>query len=202
VHQATSKDPDDRYQSARELASDLGNVLCQKPVAAKFYRYRFDEKEIAAERPHGVLFTSFVFLFTAVIISLGILVNGSPNFQIIDRIIILLITSLAIIASCYVLTGHKWARLMAAILFGIFGLSLVVVPLLVYPAHLSNSGLDRRVVEHYLLPLFFYELLGLLHLYLVLRLYRHDVRSWFNFSQRLRSEHSKRASLRRWLSHS
>jgi hypothetical protein len=93
---------------------------------------------------------------------------------------------------------------MAAIIFGIFGLSLVVVvPLLSgYAAHLIYGGLSWPEVEMYLLPLFFYGLIGLFHLFLVLRLYRHEVQSWFDFSERLRSEHRKRAPLRRYLNHS
>ena len=66
VHKATAKDPDDRYQTADDLADDLLNVLDGKPVNAPPYRYRLDEREIDAERPKAIIGISFEFATIAV----------------------------------------------------------------------------------------------------------------------------------------
>ncbi len=66
VHKATAKDPDDRYQTADDLADDLLNVLDGKPVKAPPYRYRLDEREIDAERPKAIIGISFEFATIAV----------------------------------------------------------------------------------------------------------------------------------------
>src|SRR5262249_37743637 len=62
THKATAKDPDERYDSALLFAEDLQKVLDGKKVGADPYRYKFDEREIIAERPTEVVFLSF-FLF-------------------------------------------------------------------------------------------------------------------------------------------
>ena len=66
VHKAAAKDPDDRYQTAEDLADDLLNVLDGKPVKAPPYRYRLDEREIDAERPKVIIGISFEFATIAV----------------------------------------------------------------------------------------------------------------------------------------
>ncbi len=66
VHKAAAKDPDDRYQTADDLAEDLLNVLDGKPVKAPPYRYRLDEREIDAERPKAIIGISFEFATIAV----------------------------------------------------------------------------------------------------------------------------------------
>src|SRR5262249_40350911 len=74
VHKAIAPDPDDRYQSAAALASDLQNVIDRKPVIAPPYRYKADLREIAAERPASVTFISILMMVS--------LLLGSPNYAI------------------------------------------------------------------------------------------------------------------------
>jgi hypothetical protein len=59
LHKATAKDPDDRYRTATEFATDLGRWLDGKSVAALPYRYRLDYREIKAERPAGIMVIAF-----------------------------------------------------------------------------------------------------------------------------------------------
>ncbi|WP_435015377.1 serine/threonine-protein kinase [Tundrisphaera sp. TA3] len=67
LHKATAKDPDNRYQDAGQFAADLQNVLDGKPVSAPPYRFRFDEREIEAERPRVVIGISFEFFLVAIL---------------------------------------------------------------------------------------------------------------------------------------
>ncbi len=67
VHKAAAKDPDDRYQTAGELAADLKNVLDGRPVSAPPYRCRMDEREIDAERPRAIILITFEFAMVAVL---------------------------------------------------------------------------------------------------------------------------------------
>jgi hypothetical protein len=60
VHKATHKDPDERYQSADELASDLQKFLDGKPVSAPPYRYRLDMRETVGSRPGVVMVSAFL----------------------------------------------------------------------------------------------------------------------------------------------
>src|SRR5262249_26769203 len=53
VHRAIAKDPDERYPSASEMAGDLARFLAGQPVTARPYRYRFDRREVVAERPRA-----------------------------------------------------------------------------------------------------------------------------------------------------
>ena len=65
VHRATQKDPDQRYASASELATDLECYLAGKPVTAPHYQYRLDEREIIAARPGGVVLSAFIILLVS-----------------------------------------------------------------------------------------------------------------------------------------
>lgn len=66
VHQATQKDPDQRYASAADFAADLDRFLSGKPVAAPPYRFRLDEREIIAARPGRVTLAAFAFFVCVV----------------------------------------------------------------------------------------------------------------------------------------
>ena len=67
VHKATAKDPDERYQTAAELATDLDRALLGKEVSAHPYRYRYNADEIAASRPLSVLIATVVFFSSSML---------------------------------------------------------------------------------------------------------------------------------------
>ena len=204
VHQATAKDPDDRYQSALALAEDLDNVLAKKPVMAKFYRYRFDEKEIAAERPREIIFISFAFMLMALsafFVSCwtassrwGIRANTSD--YLLDMTIAfasMIFGGLCFISSCFILTGRKWARLMTAITCIIVGsCSLAGSTALIYYAiealRDDRSGTSRLTS---ILPSLIMLFVSLLPILLIPLLYRRGIKNWFDFSERLRAEHKQ-----------
>jgi serine/threonine protein kinase len=65
VHKALAKDPDDRYHSAAEFADDLQHCLDKEPVTAEPYRYKFDTREIVAERPWAITAVAMWWFFSA-----------------------------------------------------------------------------------------------------------------------------------------
>jgi serine/threonine protein kinase len=67
VHRAIAKDRDERYACAADLAEDLERFLGGKPVLAPPYRYRVDEREIAAQRPAWVVTVAALFIGLAII---------------------------------------------------------------------------------------------------------------------------------------
>ncbi len=70
LHKATGRDPDERYQTAAELAADLQRCLDGKPVAAKPYRYQADLSEIEATRPRSVLALSIAVQAVSLVLGL------------------------------------------------------------------------------------------------------------------------------------
>ena len=138
VHKATAKDPDERYQSALAFAGDLENVLAHKPVAAPLYRYRFDERDIIAERPIAVLYISFLLMSIALFLCWATFVAmtrgfSSSNPAHIDPLSPVLMgqvfmSSLLFLAASFILKGHQWARLMTAAFCVILGVYLISSP--------------------------------------------------------------------------
>jgi hypothetical protein len=58
VHQATAKDPEERYATADCFAKDLQRILEEKRPLASKYRYESDDKSVQATRPGKVLFSA------------------------------------------------------------------------------------------------------------------------------------------------
>jgi serine/threonine protein kinase len=84
VHKAVAKDPDERYQSAAGLAADIQRHLEGRPVEAAPYRYRLDLREIAAERPGGVVVaTTILFVWAALF---GLLAAASLSALLLEAI--------------------------------------------------------------------------------------------------------------------
>ena len=72
VHKATQKDPDQRYQSAADLAAELDRFLAGKPVEAPAYSFRLDEREITAARPSQVTLAAVIFFIMAFFLFMAI----------------------------------------------------------------------------------------------------------------------------------
>jgi serine/threonine protein kinase len=77
LHKATARDPDDRYQTAADLAADLRRWLDGRPVDAPPYRYRLDPREIKAERPAGIMVLAFAHFLAS---ALSTIVTASLTF--------------------------------------------------------------------------------------------------------------------------
>jgi serine/threonine protein kinase len=67
VHRATNKDPDERYQTSEAFAQDLQRWLDGRQTTAPPYRFRFDEREIAADRPRELLSGAIVFFLMGIV---------------------------------------------------------------------------------------------------------------------------------------
>src|SRR5262249_24529652 len=63
IHKATARDPDQRYASAVEMATDLQYWLDGKPVSANRYRYFFDRREIVLRRPAYIMVPALLLFF-------------------------------------------------------------------------------------------------------------------------------------------
>jgi serine/threonine protein kinase len=128
VHKASAKDPDARYETAQEFADDLQRYLDGQPVLAPPYRYRFDEGEIIAARPSGVVLSGFITALVAsfialicicmTILTLAMIVGDSSQASTTGSIILVAFQGLlgfVILAGGIFLTwqlfaGRAWAR--------------------------------------------------------------------------------------------
>ena len=197
AHRATAKDPDERYQTAQEFEEDLERFLTGKHVEARTYRYRFDEREIIAERPSSVTFTAFLLFFYAIFLSLATVFTAYAYYwQLVllgDRgpswglLFLSNISSLALLiaatAGCFwvaggLLSGRRRARWM-----GLMAVVTILILLLSHAIGLFGVFSGRR--EDAVLssvPFIFVTVL-----YAPLLLSRR-ARDWFRLADRLRAE--------------
>ena len=198
VHQATAKDPDDRYQSALALAADLANVLNNKPVAAKPYRYRFDDREIAAERPREVIFLSFAFMLASLVIVAAALLGAFYLWS----IVLFIVGCACFVTSCAILTGRKWARLLTAICCVVLSLSLLAPSAQAiyqsYQFYQSHHGFQTGVdLSRFVIEASSMVLIDVIPMLMVPLLYRRGIETWLDFCEKLRAEHKRHASILR-----
>jgi hypothetical protein len=203
VHQSTAKDPDERYQSALAFAADLGNVLSNQPVAAKLYRYRFNEKDIEAERPISIIYISFVLMCDAMMaifvpIPLALLQElnwiQSGQAAVIAYAPFVVFFSFALFVSTdAMLRARLWARLITTILVIIISVSLVFgVGVQLYIFITSDVDPSFIVIVYNIITL-----IGIaLHVMIVQKLYCGRIGRWFAVSKKLRSEYKQQASPR------
>ncbi|HUG18312.1 MAG TPA: bifunctional serine/threonine protein kinase/MFS transporter [Planctomycetaceae bacterium] len=69
VHQATAKDPDDRYPDIAAMREDLTVALRGGKVSAPPYQFRFDTSEITRNRPLPTSILGLVYLFIVVVLA-------------------------------------------------------------------------------------------------------------------------------------
>jgi serine/threonine protein kinase len=195
VHKATAKDPDERYQSVSEFGHDLQLFLDRKPVVATPYRHKFDEREIAAERPNGVLFVAFGFFFLSIVSFLFLLLspfmprsgnssNSQPWVAALESSMICLV--------CYwiargLLSGKRAAGWLASLICILFTLASIID--LIYVVHRNKNSLSYNIL--FLLLLFVFPPSAGFFI-----LVRGRSRQWFRLAERLRHEHKKQSSLR------
>jgi serine/threonine protein kinase len=206
VHKATAKDPDERYPSALAFADDLRCVLSKRSIGAKPYRYKLDEREIAAERPTVVVYISLIYMTCSIIciyiIAFHVIRDAAHGFQLFRQLmdwqsyewtssrpwlyrallyyLVLAHTSMASFVSCvYLLSGYKSARFSATILCFLSAFCILYV---VQPSLLFLS-------EDLLLGLHF--ILSLIPAVLAPLLYRRPIQVWLNFCEQLRLEHKR-----------
>lgn len=194
VHKASSKDPDERYQSAADFALDLKRYIAGKKVEAHPYRYRMDEREIAAERPSEILAVVFTCQFFAILLIVvggvviarhsEVLAIGSPLFNV-------FVASCLASAAWFYALGHgllagRWIAWGAALLTCLIGALASVF----YSSFLT-SGLALYVSMGPLTTALFTLLLNAPAMVVVGILVRRRSRNWFRFAEQLRAEHSK-----------
>jgi serine/threonine protein kinase len=118
VHKATSKDPEERYQTAEEMAAELDRFLEGKAVNAPPYRYRLDFQEIVASRPGGVVLASFVCflagmtLFTAItaVALMMLAISGMQLVSLVQVVVAVWCLAAGCVLGYGLLAGWSWAR--------------------------------------------------------------------------------------------
>jgi serine/threonine protein kinase len=189
VHKAAARDPDDRYPSAAEFASDLDRFQDGKIVMAVPYRYKFDDREIVAARPPEVLFAGFWHMFASLYALLtgteGIW-NGIFRSGLAGVAWVYVSTSLLGVLYYFVgrglLGGRSWSR-WVGIACGALNMCLFLTYIF-----LLTRGL-RKMTGSYMLSLFVAIILcwGATVAILV----RRKTRAWFQLVGRLRTEHRR-----------
>jgi serine/threonine protein kinase len=206
VHKATAKDPDDRYQHAADFADDLQRSLDGQAVFAEPYRYKFDEREIVAERPWRLTVAAFWFFFVAIFYALvclphqiGMSIANPAGRQMFPATpaeyvgVIAGYLSLAAVACCigfWLLSGRTWARWLGLVVAVIsVGLSLR------QPVQVIMDSWEHRNFEYlalmsmWLLCRFAVVLGGCFVIFVLLM--DQTAKQWFRFSDRVRSEHDE-----------
>jgi hypothetical protein len=189
VHMATAKDPDERYQTASDFATDLRNHLEGTPVTATPFRYKFDAREVITVRPADVTLAGLWVLFASLYSLLGGL--GGLWADVIQRGLGLVkserpyMLSLGVLYAFVgrgLLLGQRWARWVgiAACAYGICRFGADIYRLVVSPSNLIGSS---RFSIEVTVVLFWAATLVIL--------IRRRTGDWFRFAERLRSEHEQ-----------
>jgi len=187
---ATAKDPDERYQSAKELAEDLGRLLDGSSVLAPAYRYRLDMSEIKASRPRSVLVLS-IFLFSWVPqLGIGFLVtlfnqlNGfrSNDFETLSTLVLTFVgVLLCPLVGWGLLAGRLWSQWCSVLLCGITGFFFLTF----WPPIMNVSKLSYDSLILYTLL----WALGLVLLFCATLPFRGSASVWFRLAHQRRQEH-------------
>jgi len=201
VHRAIAKDPDDRYPSAGELAEDLQRCLDNQPVDAEPYRYRFDEREIVADRPWQITAASFWFFYAAsyyVLISSPRAVVGAYNRN--EGWQGMVSASLPFLGAaavcCFVghmlLYGRPWSRWLGIPVAGLITGHSMHVFLKYATVYLFGKPIPDMLrmltaITGWILPLLVMILGGLLVIAVLLM--QRKPKAWFEFSKHIRAEH-------------
>lgn len=191
VHKATSKDPDQRYQSANEFSADLDRFLTGKDVEASTYTYAIDLTEIKGRRPTDVLIIAFLAiltgigtLFTWVFVASwsleGEVYKGSLSqnwFPLSILLALVVATSVfPMFAGVSFASGRRWARYALSTTLLLFGFWMLTV------AFLYASGW-----RNYIVSALFGILGAIVVVYGSMPFYDKEMRDWFSFAHRLRS---------------
>jgi serine/threonine protein kinase len=196
LHKAIAKDPDERYQTAADLAGDLERWLVGKPVAALPYRYRLDPREIKAERPGGIIVLAFVHFLASAITSswlLGTLIlvfnkrlredaPTPPAGAVLATIIVCLVfcATYSLWVGFGLLSANRWARWVS------IGLSAAMAAWCLF--EMIQALFHGRVdVLGFAVQAVILALAGSMIAYLL----RPSTRAWFRLAARVRAEYER-----------
>jgi serine/threonine protein kinase len=188
VHKATAKDPEERYQAAREFADDFENYLGGRPVAATPYRYRFDSREIVAARPQEMILVGFWFFGAAfqfamlAVAEIAGILRGHPTS--LGYIIGAPVAVAGFLTAQGLLSGRTWAwwvGLACALVSMPWAGSMLAAAFVQEPATVSSSAVYAIVMA------------GSWTATAVILL-RRKTRDWFRLARRLQAEHERQRS--------
>jgi serine/threonine protein kinase len=204
VHKATAKDPDDRYQDAKEFASDLQGFLDGTGVKARPYRYKFDHREIYDQRPMPITLLGYCFYFLAagsLVASFGEFVLAGESRKKSDILAYMVAGVLACLLGWMgkgLHGGRKAARTAALVAFSsgaMIQLVLFVVACMGYVVLLIPTGTPIKPdVYREFRKFIVADGLGIgIILYLQIIIVSKSTREWFRFAELVRAEHKRRA---------
>jgi serine/threonine protein kinase len=191
VHKACAKDPEERYPSAADFALDLKRFVAGRTVEAPSYRYKLDEREIAAERPRNILGVSFIFHFVATIsILVGLASAWRADARRITVGAVLLVSAAWFYWVGSGLSSGRW-RAWRRALFA----CLIVAVASVLPAISQGFSIGRGFFGGITLSAEALVALVLILdapiIFVAIVLSRRRIRDWFRFAEELRAERSR-----------
>jgi serine/threonine protein kinase len=201
IHKATAKDPDERYQNSAELAGDLERFLDSKPVLATPYRYRFDERSLAATRPGSVILVAFfefmlalaaIYFAIPTMRTVSFLLSGRKSLML-NACVILLVGVLAYLFYALgrgLLRGSEAARSIARAAFSatsVFavGVSLYCLYPLLHGPRTWSDELNWDMLPYAVLVFGSASFASILP---IVVLSRRKTRDWFRYASQLRNE--------------
>ncbi len=193
VHKAADKDPDQRYQNAGDMAEDLERFIKRKPVLARPYRYRFDDREIAANRPRWMIIGAFACFFFGIFFAVGAALLAAFLSQFNAALIVPLIASGFFLASLpigYGLIDGRWAAWVASVIWFTATTLMAGYLLLILIFFLWLSGSGILFVYLVLTGSFFLGCCAM-----IAGLLQRQTRHWFRLASQLRAEHQRQPDL-------
>jgi serine/threonine protein kinase len=199
VHKATAKDPDERYSSADDFATDLQRYLDDKAVEAHRYRFHFDESEILYTRPKRIFVAAFVIFSIAAgcfLSVLGVFLAGPAELgRTYLEVLVLgpLFGYLSYWIGDGLVRGKKEARTTALVFCTLLTGGPLCGLILLVPRYFMLRAWDPTA-SFLRTGIVVCGLFLLLWLSVWRCLLKKDSREWFRFAARLRSEHQEQRS--------
>lgn len=191
VHKAIARDPEERYPTAGAFAQDLQHLIDGKPITARPYRYKFDHREIAAERPMSVSFSAVciatwgLFSSLVAIIDLLNMIESSDPIKLYFLLLELYTVPIALLmfwSARRLFLGKRAATLTAT----------ATNILIMAPFILGIFFLDKRMTT-----VFFYSAIVIfVSCFNIVPLYFPGARRWFRLARNIRSEFARIAKAR------
>ncbi len=187
VHKAIARDPGERYSSAEALAQDLQRVIAGKSITARPYHYRFDNREIEAERPHSILIAAVILAI------MGFALTWDAIFSLFGiRPYIQAATFLFIVGLWMMWTARALTLAKRMSVFSTVTLSIILgLPSFMHRYVISPEEYTRDKLQYYSFYVF-----SVASIILVVVCFLPRTRRWFRLARTLRTEYARQTRRR------